>query len=318
MSPTASAFETRGPYAVGVLETTIACPNDPLDPERRLPSEVWYPSEASVPQQYDAPHPLAMPHLAAVGLSPLRSPCGLIAFSHGNSGFRQQSTFLTTHLASWGFVVVAPDHVGNTFFEMLGLEGEEARKQVHRRARAQRPHDLVAAMRALLDNGQLASQLPPLDSARLGTLGHSFGGWTSLKTPALERRVRSICSLAPVAEPFVGRKAFGADELPIREAVETLILAAREDTLVDLDTSILPLVERLGPKTKFEIITGADHFHFCDGLERLHKMHENARRPNQKKPTQPFARLQGERAMHAWLTERVTRFFHTTLGGVIE
>ena len=42
----------------------------------------------------------------------------------------QQSTFLTTHLASWGCVVVAPDHMGNTYFETLDLD-EEARLQMH-------------------------------------------------------------------------------------------------------------------------------------------------------------------------------------------
>ena len=31
-------------------------------------------------------------------------------FSHGSSGFRYQSSFLTSHLASWGMVVAAPDH----------------------------------------------------------------------------------------------------------------------------------------------------------------------------------------------------------------
>ena len=55
------------------------------------------------------------------------SPCPLVVFSHGNSGLRRQSTFLTTHLASWGFVVAAPDHTGNTFEEMMQLESQEER-----------------------------------------------------------------------------------------------------------------------------------------------------------------------------------------------
>src|SRR5690606_33792011 len=45
-------------------------------------------------------------------------PFPLVAFSHGYGGVRYQSTFLTEHLASHGFVVVAPDHPHNTLFDL--------------------------------------------------------------------------------------------------------------------------------------------------------------------------------------------------------
>ena len=35
----------------------------------------------------------------------------LVLFSHGFASFRTQSSFLTTHLASWGFVVISPDYI---------------------------------------------------------------------------------------------------------------------------------------------------------------------------------------------------------------
>lgn len=38
----------------------------------------------------------------------------LLIFSHGYGGIRQQSATLMEHLASWGFVVVSPDHSGNS------------------------------------------------------------------------------------------------------------------------------------------------------------------------------------------------------------
>ena len=238
----------------------------------------------------------------------------MIAFSHGNSGLRQQSTFLTTHLASWGFVVVAPDHVGNTFSEMMALPDEDARRSTHRRIRGHRPHDLHAVIRTLLDGGHLSNELPPLDPKQLGLLGHSFGGWTALKVPALESRVVAVCSLAPVSEPFVGRKAFDPDELPLPEKTVSLVLAARNDVLVDLDTSIRPLVDRLGPDSRLEIIDRADHFHFCDAIEMLHKMHENNPRENQLHPTRPITELRSESDMHTLLNERVMCFFAENLG----
>jgi len=289
--------------------------SDESQAERVLPTEIWYPASGGHLESDDAPHPLGMPHRATSDAKPLDSPCPLVAFSHGNSGLRQQSTFLMTHLASWGFVVVAPDHVGNTFSEMLALPDEEARRETHLRMRAQRPHDIHAAIRALLDAGHAGDVLPPLDAARLGLLGHSFGGWTAFKMPALESRVRAVCGLAPASEPFVGRKAFLAGELPLPDHAQSLILAAEDDVLVDLESSIRPLSERLGERSKLEIIDRADHFHFCDGIRLLHTMHENNPRENQPRPTRPLQELREEADMHALVGERVTRFFAESLAG---
>lgn len=326
-------YSMRGPYAVGVIETRIPSPppekrkseergseeqaskpSRAPDSIRMLPTEIWYPAESGQNVTEDAEHPFGIPHRATPGLRPLDASCTLIAFSHGNSGLRQQSTFLTTQLASWGFVVAAPDHVGNTFSEMTALPDEEARRSAHRRIRGQRPHDLHAVIRALLDDGHLASERPSLDPKRAGLLGHSFGGWTALKVPALEPRVAALCGLAPASEPFVGRKAFDSGELPLPKNVISLVLAARDDVLVDLNSSIRPLCDRLGPDSEFEIIDRADHFHFCDAIEMLHEMHVNNPRPNQLQPTRPMAELRNENDMHTILNERVTRFFAEKFG----
>lgn len=319
MQQNASDFSARGPYAVGVLQTRIVAPfsgDDGSESERSLPTEIWYPAEPGQHESEDAAHPLGVRHRATPGLRPIQDvdkPCTLVAFSHGNSGLRQQSTFLTTHLASWGYVVAAPDHVGNTFSEMMALPDDEARRSTHLRIRRQRPHDLHAVIRALLDDGLLSSELPFLDPKRLGLLGHSFGGWTALKLPALESRVAAICSLAPASEPFVGRKAFDPGELPLPKNVISLVLAARDDVLVDLDTSILPLGDRLGPNSQIEIVDRADHFHFCDAIEMLHKMHQSNPRKNQLHATRPMTELRGELEMHTLLNERVMQFFAENL-----
>jgi dienelactone hydrolase len=314
-SPTATDFARRGPHAVGLRTTTIAAAPRPGEPERRLPTAIWYPAADAPAEAEAAPHPLGLPHRAALDLTTLDRPCPLVVFSHGNSGLREQSTFLTTHLASWGFVVAAPDHVGNTFREMLALPDDEARRATHRRMREQRPYDLLGVVRALLEGGARPEGLPPLDAARLGALGHSFGGWTAIKLAALEPRLSAICGLAPVAEPFVGRKAFAPSELPLPEAMRTLVIAARDDVLVDLETSIEPLFQRLGPGARLEIVERADHFHFCDGIPLLHGLHEASPREGQPRPTRPLAELRSESSMHALLGERVTRFFAEAIGG---
>ena len=308
----------RGPYPVGVIQTEIAAPNDPIDPDRVLPTELWYPARAGVHERDDAPHPLGMPHRATPSLSPDDAgPHPLVVFSHGNSGLRQQSTFLTTHLASWGFIVAAPDHVGNTFDEMLRLETDDQRRDVHLRARTQRPLDVQRIVTALVDEEHAKQGLPEIESTRIGVAGHSYGGWTALKIPALDPRVVSVCCVAPASEPFVGHRAFAEGELPLSPDVGALVLAAEDDVLVDRATSIEPLFERLGAHARIEWLDRADHYHFCDGVELLHKVHENAPRPNLPRPPRPVSELRTEADTHPWLAGRVADFFLETLAGAI-
>lgn len=301
------SFVSRGPWAVGLL--TLHVP-DPADPERVLPTDVWYPvapEDAPPEGAARASHPFGQPHDAVEELPPAPGSFPLVAFSHGNSGLRRQSTFLTTHLASHGFVVVAPDHVGNTFPEMLNLD-EEARKEVHRFIRARRPGDLRAAIDAAL---AATPRVPEVDASRIGALGHSFGGWTVFKLPAVDPRVRAVCGLAPASEPFVGRRAFDEGELPLR--VPSLIVAGADDCLVDVDTSVRRLHERLAHPRRLVVAESADHFHFCDGIALLHGMHEKNRRPLQTRAAKPYSETLEEARVHRALRALVTAFFHDAL-----
>ena len=57
----------------------------------------------------------------------------LVVFSHGYAGFRDQSTFLTSWLASWGFVVAAPDHHSRDLTAVLRRAPRPARTDRRRR-----------------------------------------------------------------------------------------------------------------------------------------------------------------------------------------
>lgn len=320
-------YAARGPYRVGVREIEIDATRQlkpDAEPPRRLPTSVWYPAAphtgaassldtaAGDPIAVEeAPHELGQRHQAAPDAPADPHPRPLILFSHGNSGLRHQSTFLMTHLASWGWVVAAPDHVGNTFTDSAQRTEPEEIRTAHHFARKTRPLDILSVLDHLLSQND--DRLPTIDPARLGALGHSFGGWTTLKLPRHEHRLRALCCLAPVAEPFVGRSAFEPDELPLPASIQTLVLAAAEDVLVDLESSIRPLFARLGRAARLEILNGLDHFHFCDGIELLHKMHFNAPRPGQTRATLPYSALLDEAATHALLNQRVTRFFSERL-----
>jgi dienelactone hydrolase len=303
-------LSARGPFHVGLRELDL--PSSAAS-NRMLPTSIWYPTSGGTDHAEDAPHSYGQPHRATPDLPALDRSCPLILFSHGNSGTRHQSTYLTTHLASWGFVVAAPDHPGNTFVDSMTRTSPESIREAHLLARAHRPADASSILSALLGS-EPRPDVPPLDATKLGVCGHSFGGWTAIKTAIHDPRVRALCCLAPASEAFVGRKAFEPDDLPLGPEVETLILAGSDDVLVDLETSIMPLRERLGVHARLEIAEGMDHFHFCDGTRLLHDQHEKNPRPNQPRPTRPMSELRGQNESHAWLAERITRFFDDTFG----
>lgn len=183
--------EELGPYAVGV--TTVLVSDGPDG--RALPVEVWYPAEPADGAEL-ARYALTLGPLTLVEMvSPngavrdartdlAGAPHPLIVFSHGFGGVRFQSVYLTEWLASHGFVVAAPDHVGNTFAELVQ---ETTALPAATMARL-RPEDVSATLDTVLAHGEESGH--PLhrlvDPARIGVAGHSFGGYTSIRVAGAE------------------------------------------------------------------------------------------------------------------------------------
>lgn len=96
---------------------------------RTLPTQVWYPVDTSVAATaesatYEFPG-IEVPSGAVAGAPPADGEFPLVIYSHGNGGIRYVSSFLTERLASHGFVVMAPDHTGNTALDtFLGTDDE--------------------------------------------------------------------------------------------------------------------------------------------------------------------------------------------------
>jgi dienelactone hydrolase len=181
------AFAGRGPYPVGTLE--IEAPNGPIT--------VWYPAEpgsdaGAQPATYDMRTYLPPAEQAKVASAedivfttgaftelpaaePESRPFPLVLFSHGFCGFRQQSSFLTTAMASWGFIVAAPEHSARDLTSCLsGTIGQGASTDVD---------DLRAAIPVmeaenLRDDGPLATRV---DTSRVAVVGHSAGGAAALQ-----------------------------------------------------------------------------------------------------------------------------------------
>ena len=206
----AAPYQDRGPYAVGVTTLDVG----------GIPTEVWYPVEprdaAGKPRASydmrdwlppadrakisDADTPLH--ETSAVRDLPLakgeRRP--VLLFSHGLGGYRLQSTFLTTHLASWGFVVVAPDHPERGL--AIVVAGDLTKVDV-----SKAPDQLRAALaRMKQEDGDAGSRFAgALDFTRIGTFGHSMGGNTAALVGADAEVKATVLLAAPGPATALGK-----------------------------------------------------------------------------------------------------------------
>ncbi|MCK6503077.1 hypothetical protein L6R53_06720 [Myxococcota bacterium] len=138
--------------------------------------QAWYPlAEGEDPGAVHAYGDLVEGGARDGGVAACEQPRPVVVFSHGNQGMRWQSFFLTEHLASHGYVVVAPDHTGNTIFDK---DPDRMPELVFRR-----PLDVADSFDHLLARAadpqdRLYGCVDP--DAGYAVVGHSFGGFTSL------------------------------------------------------------------------------------------------------------------------------------------
>ena len=254
-----------GPWAVGRTTATI-------DDDRggQLTVEVWYPAT-------EAPEPAAYAPTIFTGLADFGAPRAegtfpLVAFSHGNSGIRWQSYFVTEWLAAHGFVVVAPDHPNNTLFD---YEPDLLTEVMQRR-----PGDITrAATWAMAEFGTEEEYL---------VVGHSFGAWTTLAVAGGEfdpdwvttwceaGGVGELCGLIDaggtppespdprvyggVAMAPCGWYTFG--ETGLADVSGVAILGGERDQICPMSTEVQPTADRLGSPTFLQTIPNGGHFIF--------------------------------------------------------
>ncbi len=272
----------RGPHPVGVRTVDLT----DTERDRTVPVEVWYPATAEHAGRdldetsQDAfeliPGMPASPQEAVRDAGPLDEAGFPVVFSHGNAGHRRQTTHLCTHLASHGYVVAAPDHVGNTTLDFMGLIARGASPEdmlgSMLQSGADRPLDASRALDALV-SGELGVR-SLADGA--GMTGHSFGGWTTLQTTARDDRIAAALPLAPGG----GRSGELDDtraalrdmlELDWGRRVPTLMIVADEDSVLPL-AGMRDLLARGESLERMVVLVNADHFHFCDDVELVHDM----------------------------------------------
>jgi predicted dienelactone hydrolase len=162
-----SAPDEAGPWLVGTDELAITSSATGVP----LAVQVWFPA-ASASEAVYSYDDIAEGTARAGGVPDCATPHPVVMFSHGNGGLRYQSYFLTEWLASHGYVVIAPDHTGNTVFDLDDIPRVEVALR--------RPVDIGDAFDAVAASDAYGSCVDP--AAGFAIIGHSFGGWTSLAT----------------------------------------------------------------------------------------------------------------------------------------
>lgn len=255
----AALYTEAGPYPVGVTSLELAAGNK---------VEVWYPAiegttgtdsydmrdfipeaisallTADVPAVYE--YPAGRDAGAATGTFPV------VLFSHGSSGIRFQSTFLTAHLASWGIIVAAPDHWSRDLFHTLSAPVGDRNSSV---TELLETLDLVTA-----ENVRSGSRLEGMvDAERVVAMGHSAGGGTILAA-SLDDRVDGYISLASGALGMGGDSS-AAPALPNKPS---FFIAGLLDGIISAEESTRPSFEAVPGPSRLWIIDGVGHNGFDD------------------------------------------------------
>jgi predicted dienelactone hydrolase len=110
-------------------------------------------------------------------------PQPLVIISHGLNSDRESYAYLAQHLASYGFAVAVPEHPGSNKLQLQGLLEGRSREVAEPFEFLDRPLDIQFLLDSLQSLAATDVQFQgKLDFDRVGIIGQSFGGYTSLAT----------------------------------------------------------------------------------------------------------------------------------------
>lgn len=241
-----------GRYAVGYQHLELVDPSRPTNahgsypgaPTRTLATNVWYPLDPATATS--AGNANAAPH-AAAGRHPL------VVYGHGFMSWGTEGKFLCEHLASSGYVVVAPDFPATNILAPGGPDLNDVVNQ---------PGDesFLIDTWLRLDTDPASPFHGAVDGTRVGVAGVSLGGMTSTLTtyhPYLrDPRVAAAVSIAGPGSMFTD--TFYASSL-----APLLMLAGDIDAIVDYATNALVVQETAGSKLTLVTLHGATHTGFA-------------------------------------------------------
>ncbi len=262
-----------GPYEVGVTTVTIA---DTSGGDRDLTVDVWFPlapdaAAGLAPHQYTLlPGTYYESPRAFTAEAELIAPDGpypLVVYSHGSGSVRYIHSNYTEAIASNGYLVVAPDHIGNTVFERLAeVEADGDAIALNR------PRDVTAVIDAFLnpESQETVGFVASVDPGRIAVTGHSFGGFTAYAMASgfaneagefvADERVGAIIALAPAAG-----ESLLSDELLASIEIPSLVMVGTDDTTTPVEPNVTRPWELTASSPAYRVdLVAAEHQTFTD------------------------------------------------------
>lgn len=190
-------YGVRGSHAVGTQELVI-------DGAAPLDVTLWYPALNEDGAEEAIVYPYVTNPDSSMGMAPTvtgsaiseapydlaAGPYPLVILSHGYSLGRTGYAWLAEHLASHGFVVVAPQH-----YEVVDETlGDFWRGAITRPQEISVVLDYVEAQSAA--NGIFTGLI---DTARIAVVGHSYGGYTALALAGARFDIDGMEALCEIA-----------------------------------------------------------------------------------------------------------------------
>ena len=109
----------------------------------------------------------------------------VIVFSHGLASRPEDFATVGEHLASYGYLVIMPQHPGSDFQQAQALLGGLSREVFYKNEFLDRPKDVNYVLDELERRNQREFS-GRLDLTSVGIIGHSFGGTTALLVAGAE------------------------------------------------------------------------------------------------------------------------------------
>eukprot|EP00555_Chaetoceros_dichaeta_P004872 CAMPEP_0198257480 /NCGR_PEP_ID=MMETSP1447-20131203/7155_1 /TAXON_ID=420782 /ORGANISM="Chaetoceros dichaeta, Strain CCMP1751" /LENGTH=408 /DNA_ID=CAMNT_0043944399 /DNA_START=106 /DNA_END=1332 /DNA_ORIENTATION=+ len=267
------------PVGVTTIELTDPNRTDPEDPSepRRLQTEIWYPAVTSttnspknkfsdflgggaIPGSIDrANSPRAIggyrDGLTVAELDEsvwmndavrdaepdtnVGEKWPVVLFSHGAGAFRASYIYWTEFLASYGYVVVAPDHPGSARYTQVGgkvITPDGGPRSKYASMARERPKDMISVLDCLqaLTARRKSDGVPPVIDSLLGTTnldnvaitGMSFGGYTAAEVLELQDpRIQAAVLQCPAI--------YDADRTKRRnKSTPLMVMLGTEDTVI--------------------------------------------------------------------------------------